>query len=151
MKFYDMGFNAEQHRFNWIHFYCEGMRLALVNELSGGQPARISFQWRRGGKIRATVPVTVGVSPAWRTWSKISLRPGAWRVALSLPRRAQPGHSGRGKAEYDAGRSGNVGSHHRGYRARADPGIGRLPGTLRSASHHGRADPGTVPSGSAAT
>lgn len=36
-----MSFNAEQHRFHWIHCYCEAMRLALVNELTGGQPAQI--------------------------------------------------------------------------------------------------------------
>jgi hypothetical protein len=37
-----MSFNAEQRRFNWIHAYCEAMRLALVNELTEGQPARIA-------------------------------------------------------------------------------------------------------------
>lgn len=37
-----MSFNTEQRRFNWIHAYGEAMRLALVNELAGGQAVPIT-------------------------------------------------------------------------------------------------------------
>lgn len=37
-----MSFNTEQRRFNWIHFYCEAMRWALVNELAAGHHAQLT-------------------------------------------------------------------------------------------------------------
>lgn len=37
-----MSANAEQRRFNWIHFYCDAMRWAVVNELAGGHYAQIT-------------------------------------------------------------------------------------------------------------
>lgn len=46
-----MSFNAEQRRFNWIHAYNEAMRLALVNELAGGQAGSIiTFQQLAGAE-----------------------------------------------------------------------------------------------------
>ena len=35
----EMSANAEQRRFNWIHFYCDAMRWAVVNELVDGHYA----------------------------------------------------------------------------------------------------------------
>jgi hypothetical protein len=37
-----MSFTAEQHRFNWIHGYCDAMRWALLNELTQGHYSRIA-------------------------------------------------------------------------------------------------------------
>lgn len=37
-----MTFTAEQHRFNWIYCYCDAMRWAIVNELSGGRYHRVT-------------------------------------------------------------------------------------------------------------
>lgn len=63
----------------------DGKAIAFARIWNGGQPVRISFLWRRGEKVHATVPATVGTSPAWRTWSTVKLAPGAWRVALVDP------------------------------------------------------------------
>ncbi len=59
--------------------------IAFARIWNGGQPVRISFRWKRGEKLFAEIPATVGASPAWRTWTKVSLRPGSWRVALVDP------------------------------------------------------------------
>lgn len=45
-------------------------------------PREVSFVWYYGGEHHATVPMHVGISPGWRTWSTARLRPGHWRVEL---------------------------------------------------------------------
>jgi hypothetical protein len=60
----------------------DGRAVAFARIWNGGQPTAISFRWRYGETVHADVPVSVGVSPGWRTWSTVDLRPGTWRVAL---------------------------------------------------------------------
>ena len=47
-----------------------------------GSPTQVRFQWYFNGQHHATVPLTVGSSQAWRTWSSANLSPGDWRVQL---------------------------------------------------------------------
>lgn len=60
----------------------DGKAFAFARIWNSGQPTRIRFVWRRGDSVRSDVPVTIGTSPAWRTWSKVTLKAGTWRVAL---------------------------------------------------------------------
>ena len=47
-----------------------------------GAPTQVQFRWYYNNEHHATVPLTVGSSSAWRTWSSANLRPGNWRVQL---------------------------------------------------------------------
>ena len=60
----------------------DGNAVAFARIWNGGPPTTIRFVWRYGDMIRADVPVTVGTSPAWRTWSTVNLTTGTWHVAL---------------------------------------------------------------------
>ena len=49
---------------------------------NAGAPTQVQFRWYYNGQHHATVPLNVGTSPGWRTWSTAQLRPGNWRVQL---------------------------------------------------------------------
>lgn len=60
----------------------DGQAFAFARIQNIGDPTTVSFVWHYGHKHHATVPMTIGVSPGWRTWSSVKLRPGNWRVEL---------------------------------------------------------------------
>lgn len=46
-------------------------------------PSQVTMVWKREGKVRTKIDVSVGVSPGWRTWSRQQIRPrdaGRWTV-----------------------------------------------------------------------
>jgi hypothetical protein len=47
-----------------------------------GEPTTVNFVWHYGGERHAEVPLGVGTSSGWRTWSSAQLRPGDWSVQL---------------------------------------------------------------------
>ena len=49
---------------------------------NSGAPTTVRFVWHYEGATHAAIPVEIGRSPGWRTWSSARLRPGAWRVEL---------------------------------------------------------------------
>lgn len=60
----------------------DGKAFAFARIQNTGDPTMVSFVWEYGDTTHATVPVSVGTSPGWRTWSTSKLRPGDWRVKL---------------------------------------------------------------------
>ena len=60
----------------------DGKAVAFARIHNNGAPTSVRFVWHHGDRNHAVVPVTVGTSPGWRTWSSVNLRPGHWRVAL---------------------------------------------------------------------
>lgn len=60
----------------------DGRAVAFVRIHNTGGPTQVSFVWHHGERSHAVVPMNVGTSPGWRTWSSVNLQPGAWRVAL---------------------------------------------------------------------
>ena len=60
----------------------DGKAFAFARIQNTDSPTTVSFVWEFGDTTYAVIPVNVGVSPAWRTWSTIKLRPGNWRVNL---------------------------------------------------------------------
>jgi hypothetical protein len=60
----------------------DGRAFAFARIHNSGGPTSVRFVWHYGTTHHATVPVTIGQSPGWRTWSTAKLRPGNWRVAL---------------------------------------------------------------------
>ncbi len=47
-----------------------------------GSPTAVNVVWQHEGTQHASVWLSVGDSPAWRTWSSANLRPGNWSVTL---------------------------------------------------------------------
>lgn len=60
----------------------DGRAFAFARIRNTGAPATVRFVWYYGEKSYAEVPMNVGTSPGWRTWSTVKLRPGNWRVEL---------------------------------------------------------------------
>lgn len=60
----------------------DGKAFAFARIQNTGDPTMVSFVWEYGDTHHATVPVNVGRSPGWRTWSTARLRSGNWRVKL---------------------------------------------------------------------
>lgn len=60
----------------------DGKAFAFARIHNTGAPTTMSFVWNYGERHHATVPVTIGTSPGWRTWSTVKLRPGNWHVKL---------------------------------------------------------------------
>jgi len=60
----------------------DGKAFAFARIQNTGDPTMVSFVWEYGDQTHATVPVNVGSSPGWRTWSTAKLRSGNWRVKL---------------------------------------------------------------------
>lgn len=60
----------------------DGKAFAFARIQNTGDPTLVSFVWEYGDTVHATVPVNVGASPGWRTWSTAKLRSGNWRVKL---------------------------------------------------------------------
>ena len=60
----------------------DGKAVAFARLHNSGTPTSVSFIWRHGERNHAVVPMHVGTSPGWRTWSTVNLQPGSWRVAL---------------------------------------------------------------------
>jgi len=60
----------------------DGRAFAFARIRNAGAPATVRFVWQYDGTTHASIPVNVGQSPGWRTWSSAALRPGNWRVQL---------------------------------------------------------------------
>jgi len=60
----------------------DGKAFAFARIHNTGASTTMNFVWNHGERHHATVPVTVGTSPGWRTWSTVKLRPGNWHVQL---------------------------------------------------------------------
>lgn len=60
----------------------DGKAFAFARIHNTGAPTTMSFVWNHGERHHATIPVTVGTSSGWRTWSTVKLRPGNWHVKL---------------------------------------------------------------------
>jgi len=60
----------------------DGKTFAFARIQNDGDPTMVSFVWERDNVEHATVPVSVGASSGWRTWSTAQLRSGNWRVKL---------------------------------------------------------------------
>jgi hypothetical protein len=60
----------------------DGKAVAFARIHNSGAPTSVSFVWHHGATTHAHVPMHVGTSPGWRTWSSVTLRAGNWRVAL---------------------------------------------------------------------
>ncbi len=60
----------------------DGKAFAFARIQNTGDPTMVSFVWEYGTTHYATIPVNVGPSPGWRTWSAAKLRSGHWRVKL---------------------------------------------------------------------
>jgi hypothetical protein len=60
----------------------DGKAFAFARIQNHGDPTVVSFVWERDDETHATVPVSVGASPGWRTWSTANLQSGNWRVKL---------------------------------------------------------------------
>ena len=60
----------------------DGTAYAFARIQNTGDPTMVSFVWEIDDSTHATVPVSIGASPGWRTWSTAQLRPGDWRVKL---------------------------------------------------------------------
>ena len=55
---------------------------AFVRINNEGEPTRVKFVWRYFGEEHANIPMNVGQSSGWRTWSSVNLRPGDWSVQV---------------------------------------------------------------------
>lgn len=55
---------------------------AFVRISNSGDPTQVKVVWSRAGVEQGAVPLNVGTSSGWRTWSSTSLRPGNWRVQV---------------------------------------------------------------------
>lgn len=55
---------------------------AFVRINNEGEPTRVNFVWRYAGEEHASIPMNIGRSPGWRTWSSVNLRPGSWSVQV---------------------------------------------------------------------
>jgi hypothetical protein len=55
---------------------------AFVRVSNGGDPTQVKMVWSRNGVEQGSVPLNVGTSSSWRTWSRVSLQPGNWRVQV---------------------------------------------------------------------
>ena len=53
---------------------------ARINNAGG--PQTVNFVWHYGAEEHGTVPMNIGTSSGWRTWSSANLKPGNWRVQL---------------------------------------------------------------------
>jgi hypothetical protein len=60
----------------------DGKAFAFARIQNTGDPTMVSFVWEIDDATHATVPVSVGSSSGWRTWSTAKLRSGNWRVKL---------------------------------------------------------------------
>ena len=60
----------------------DGNAFAFARIQNTGAPTTVNFVWYHGGATHASIPVKIGASPGWRTWSTAKLRPGNWRVEL---------------------------------------------------------------------
>ncbi|MBI1878588.1 MAG: hypothetical protein HYR94_10235, partial [Chloroflexi bacterium] len=79
-----MSFNAEQRRFNWIHAYCEAMRLALVNEMTGGNPTQVTTCHHLGQTTCAWWLATLSRDEELRRWLAHRRGRGCYWSALLL-------------------------------------------------------------------
>lgn len=47
-----------------------------------GPPSSLTAVWLHEGNIHARIPLNVGTSTGWRTWTSANLKPGDWVVQL---------------------------------------------------------------------
>jgi hypothetical protein len=55
---------------------------AFVRISNSGDPTQVKVVWSRNGVEQGAVPLNVGTSSGWRTWSSTNLQPGNWRVQV---------------------------------------------------------------------
>jgi len=60
----------------------DGKAYAFARIQNTGEPTTVRFVWEIDDATHATVPVNIGASQGWRTWSTAQLRSGNWRVKL---------------------------------------------------------------------
>jgi hypothetical protein len=54
----------------------------FVRVSNSGDPTQVKVVWSRSGVEQGSVPLNVGTSSGWRTWSSANLRPGNWNVQV---------------------------------------------------------------------
>jgi hypothetical protein len=54
----------------------------FVRVSNSGDPTTVNVVWHRNGVEHGTVPLNVGTSSGWRTWSRTNLAPGNWTVQV---------------------------------------------------------------------
>lgn len=54
----------------------------FVRVSNAGDPTTLKVVWSRAGVEQGAVPLNVGTSSGWRTWSSTNLRPGSWNVQV---------------------------------------------------------------------
>lgn len=59
-------------------------RVSFVTRVASPRPLRLQHRWSRNGTVRQTVSLSVAASPSegYRTFSRQSVTPGSWTVAL---------------------------------------------------------------------
>jgi hypothetical protein len=55
---------------------------AFVRVNNPGDPTTVRVVWRRDNQEHGSVPLNVGTSSGWRTWSSTNLSPGNWQVEV---------------------------------------------------------------------
>lgn len=60
----------------------DGKVFAFARINNSGGPTTVNFVWHYGDEEHGSVPMSIGTSSGWRTWSSANLKPGNWRVKL---------------------------------------------------------------------
>ena len=55
---------------------------AFARVKNAGEPTSVAFVWTRDKHHHATIHMSIGTSPSWRTWSSVNLQPGLWNVQI---------------------------------------------------------------------
>jgi hypothetical protein len=55
---------------------------AFARVKNPGEQTKVTFVWYLGDAIHTSADMKVGTSAAWRTWSRVVLEPGSWRVEV---------------------------------------------------------------------
>jgi hypothetical protein len=54
----------------------------FVRVSNPGAPTTVKVVWRRDNQEHGSVPLNIGTSSGWRTWSRTNLTPGNWQVEV---------------------------------------------------------------------
>ena len=60
----------------------DGKAFVFARIKNSEAPAKLTFVWYLDDVERARVPMNIGTSSRWRTWSSSNIGPGKWRVDL---------------------------------------------------------------------
>ena len=60
----------------------DAQAFAFARLRNDGPSVRVSFVWYQGDAVISEFETKVDTSASWRTWSKVKIRPGRWRVEL---------------------------------------------------------------------